>query len=58
MAGYPETSKQCHWYDGSQYGLLQDTTYEEYVYTAPTLPSYQGLPFIVGGIIAEYAGMN
>ena len=58
MAGYPETSKQCHWYDGSQYGLLEETTYKEYVYTSPTLPSYQGLPFIVGGIIDDYAGMD
>ena len=57
-ASYPKTVKQCHWYDGSEYGSLEETTYGEYVFTSPTLPSYNGLPFIVGGIIGQYAGMD
>ena len=58
MASFPKHSKQCHWFDGSEYGTLDDMTYNDYVYTSPTLPSYMGLPFIVGGIIGQYAGQD
>lgn len=58
VAGYPRNSKQCHWFDGSEYGMLEEITYNDYVYTSPTLPSYKGLPFIVGGIIGQYAGRD
>ena len=48
----------CRTWDGQNFGKLSSLAYGYHGFSSPTLGSYQGYPFTVGGLIPYVAGID